>query len=568
MSSFEEKLGEGVVTLTVEVAGQSREMHRLSAQSPCTIGRAYENTIAVADAAVSRRHIQIEWRDGAWWVVDLGSSNGSLVNGQRLEAARKLTGGERIEIGSTQMIFSTGRRAESVSLSEADEPVAVRSLDMHTILGSIEDFREPDQVPTRDRPDEFFGKVDRVGMALLSHCDLSELRQKIVDLVGEILSPDRAALVFPRDSECDAPQEGELIIGALYKAERESREGIQISRSIARQVIEDHKAVLVADAQHDQRFQAQESVVLQQIQSALCVPLWDDQQVTGLLYADRTSPIHPYGVAELHLLTLVGHLAAVKIKETEALEEVRRKQKLEEELKSAARIQQQLLPAEPLKREDVWIAGQNIPCLGVGGDYYDVIEDEDGSILVALGDVSGKGMSAALLMASVHTHVRALAGAGLELAAMTKQIGKQLHRSIQGERFVTLFIARFDPASGRLAFVNAGHNHPLLLRGSGEVETLETGGLMLGAFPGIEYDSGEVTLERGDQLLIFSDGITEAGAEEQEEDFGDERLLAFLKERCTLAPEDFITALVEEVRAYAAPADPGDDITALIVRRT
>ena len=567
MLPFEEKLGEGAITLTVEVAGQSREIHRLSPQKPCTIGRAFDNTIAIADAAVSRRHIQIECRDGEWWVEDLGSSNGSLVNGQRLEATRKLNGGERIEVGSTQLLFSTGRRAVAVDLAEADEPVAVRSLDMHTILGSVDDYRTAEQGPLTERPDEFFGKVDRVGLALLSHCALSELLPKIVDLVGEILNPDRAALLFPRDAESASPEEGELIVGALYRAECESREGIQISRSIARQVIEDHKAVLVADAQHDQRFQAQESVVLHQIQSALCVPLWDDQQVTGLLYADRTSPIHPYGVAELHLLTLVGHLAAVKIKETVALEELQRKQKLEEELKNAARIQQQLLPGESLKRADVWIAGYNIPCLGVGGDYYDYIEEDDGSILLALGDVSGKGMSAALLMASVHTHVRALAGAGLALDAMAKQIGKQLHRSIQGERFVTLFIARLDPATGRLQFVNAGHNHPLLLRGSGAVETLETGGLMLGAFPGIEYDSGEVTLESGDQLLIFSDGITEAGAEDQEEDFGDDRLLAFFKEHRALAPEEFIALLVEEVKAYAAPGDPGDDVTVLMVRR-
>jgi len=554
-------MNQGKPALIIDTGGPEPRRIELCEDRACTIGRAPDNCVVLSDPAASRQHCRVFFRDGGYWVEDLGSSNGTLLNDDRLDAPRRLEVGDRITAGSSRIRFAAETGSGSLRLSEPDRPLTVHAVDLISLLssGKMTPVQQAAAVaPSRE--DEFFRTIDRVGQSLLVHCPLGELYQKIVDLVGESLEAERATLLFPEGDD-------ELLPGAIYVSEGQSGDEILVSRSIAQRVIQDRHAILVADAQHDARFQEQKSVILQRIQSALCVPLWDDHEVIGLLYADKRSPIAPFEEDDLRLLTLIGHLAAVKVRETQAQEELRRRQQIEEELKNAAKIQEQLLPAEPLVGGGCEIAGRNIPCLGVGGDYFDYLTGEDGRITLALGDVSGKGMSAALLMASLHANVHACAGTGCDLPQMSVTLNRAMHRSTQGRRFVTLFLARFDPDSGRLRYVNAGHNYPLLLRAAGEVEELSTGGLMLGAFPEAEYEMKETELSSGDVLLVYSDGVTEAEAG-TEEFYEEERLLAFLREHRDLAPEALAEAIIDEIRRFSAPEAPGDDVTVLVLHKT
>ena len=547
--------------LLVEGPDQQEQTYELNSAQAYTIGRAPDNQVVLMDPAISRQHVKVEFRQGAWWIEDMGSRNGTQLGGKQLLAPEVLIAGDQIKIGSSTVVFSPGESMQRVRMSNVEESMTVHAMDLQSILGSSMSGAGMASEPGVEAPpDELFHKINRVSQQLLLHCELSELMQKIVDLVGRELKPDRVALLFP-DGES-----GDLVLRASYQARGDAKAEILVSHSITQQAIQGKKAILVSDAQSDQRFHEQHSVVLQNIQSALCVPLWNDHEVIGLLYADKLSPIMPFAEEELRLLTLIGHLAAVKIRETEGFEELQKRKMIEEEMKSAAKIQQQLLPDAPIVRETYSVAGCNVPSLDVGGDYFDLIECSDGGLLFALGDVSGKGMAAALLTASVHANVHALSETGLTLAEMAARLNKSLYRSLRGERFVTLFLARYEPETGRLGFVNAGHNYPMLLRADDTDEELVEGGLMLGAFPMASFEEGSVTLERGDQLLVYSDGVTEAERAE-DDDFGEVRLLAWLREHRTDEPGNMVTDLIKDVHKFVAPAKPGDDITAVVLRR-
>ncbi|NNE08946.1 MAG: serine/threonine-protein phosphatase, partial [Gemmatimonadetes bacterium] len=289
------------------------------------------------------------------------------------------------------------------------------------------------------------------------------------------------------------------------------------------------------------------------------------ENVIGLLYSDNRSVL-PFKEDDLKLLTLIGHFAAIKIRETIMTEEVARQKKLEEEMRLAAEIQQNLLPKQKMESSAVTVYGENIPSFEVGGDYFDYFPQRDGQVWAALGDVSGKGLSAAMLMSNLHAMLRAHVEASPRLADLTARLNDSVFRTTHGERFITLFLARFDPATGEGAYVNAGHNPPFLLRKDGSIDTLEEGGLFLGSFPECTYDRGTFTLGEGETLLLYSDGITE-GADESGEMFGEDRLAAFLRAHAGEEPDVFVPKLLDTVFAFCENRDPGDDATVLVLKR-
>ena len=230
----------------------------------------------------------------------------------------------------------------------------------------------------------------------------------------------------------------------------------------------------------------------------------------------------------------------------------------------AAEIQTGLLPREAPRLPGWDLAGCNRPCRTVGGDYYDFAV-EDGRLLLALGDVSGKGTGAALLMtvlrAAVRSHWREPA-----LADAVVRINRTVCQNVPSSKFVTFFLAALDPGTGGLDFVNAGHNPPLLVRAGGEVETLSDGGLVLGMFDNVVYDGGRVEIRSGDTLVIYSDGVTETWDPDGEE-FAEERLRAFVVENRTLAAEELQAAILREIERFEAGARATDDRTIVVLKR-
>ncbi|HZI89637.1 MAG TPA: SpoIIE family protein phosphatase [Candidatus Polarisedimenticolia bacterium] len=550
-------------SLSIHVPGRDPETVRLTGDGPFPLGRAPDNTIVVNDSAVSRKHAEIVRRGEGYWIQDLKSKNGTKVNGTLIQAASPLQPGDRIDIGPCQIHFGRERGpGSSARVADTKAPGTVHAVPLADLVSASQSVTNLKAIAATNaspqRMAQFFEGMERLGPALLAHKPMSELFQFIVDLTSETLRCDRTVLVL-------RGEDGNELIPKATKQRGGSGQEIVVSRSIARRAIEDRTAILTSDAQSDERFKEQQSVIRQRINSAMCVPLWHDEEVLGVLYVDNLAPV-PYEHTDLLILTHIGHLAAVKILETKSLEELQRRRQMEEELKRAANLQQSLLPAEPLLAAPYRVAGKNVPSQDVGGDYFDFIEGETPVLTIGLGDVAGKGMPAALLMTSLHASVRAHVESQQPLPLVMARLNRSIHQAVRGERFITLVLISIDRASGEFRYVNAGHNPPFLVHPSGEIEKLSVGGLLLGMFPEATYESAELKLEPGDVLTLYSDGVTEA-RNAADDEYGEERLAAFLTKHRTLEPERIVESLIREVFEFSNEGKPGDDVTVTVIRR-
>ena len=237
---------------------------------------------------------------------------------------------------------------------------------------------------------------------------------------------------------------------------------------------------------------------------------------------------------------------------------------LEEDMRRAAEIQTGLLPGAPPDLAGYDVAASNRPCRAVGGDYYDFVVS-GGQLLLALGDVAGKGTGAALLMMVLRAAVRAH-WVDAPPAEATARINRTLCQNVPDNRFMTFVMARLDPPTGRLTYVNAGHNPPLLIWAEGLVEPLVEGGTVLGMFESADYAQGSQDLRPGDTLLVFSDGVTETW-NDAGEDFGEERLAAVAVRAAGLDASSLQAEVLRELDLYAGSAKARDDRTLIVIRR-
>jgi sigma-B regulation protein RsbU (phosphoserine phosphatase) len=246
--------------------------------------------------------------------------------------------------------------------------------------------------------------------------------------------------------------------------------------------------------------------------------------------------------------------------------ELRDKLSLKGDLEVARQIQFGLVPSETVRRSGYAIHASMRPANTVGGDYYDVIDLGADALAVAVGDVAGKGMPAALLMAMLQGSLRTLISAGFRDAELITKLNAHLHANIPPNRLVTFFYAELPPGAGLVRFVNAGHNAPFVLRRSGELTRLPANGMALGVVADARFQTGQLTLEPGERLFLFTDGISEAfNAREQE--YGEERLAAQLSRSRELDPHSLIEAVKADVLAFCGPVRPRDDMTLMIVER-
>ena len=242
---------------------------------------------------------------------------------------------------------------------------------------------------------------------------------------------------------------------------------------------------------------------------------------------------------------------------------------MKRDLQIAKEIQAWLLPAKTPEVPGLAIAFATEPANTVAGDYYDVFArpgSEGKSFLLAVADVAGKSVPAAMLMATFQASLKTLSDTSGPLTELVARMNRYACSNSQnGRRFTTAFIAEFDPAMRRLTYVNAGHNTPIVLRRSGAVERLDVGGMPLGVMDGAPYESGEATLEAGDWLVAFTDGVVEAENPGQVQ-YGEERLLVMLRWGVNLAPQAMLEHLLADIDRFVADAPQHDDITCLLLK--
>lgn len=324
------------------------------------------------------------------------------------------------------------------------------------------------------------------------------------------------------------------------------------------------------DLHDDERFQGLRGEPTK-VRAVLAVPLVVDNRVTGMLAVTESRPGRQWSGNDIQLLSIVashsaGAIEQARLREAQiiskALEE--RNRRLEEELVRARETQMTLVPARPM-RVGAWeAAGRIVPARAVGGDAFDYFPISESRFGLAIADVSGKGIPAALLMSNVVASLRAFCNGRTSIPDAIRRVNQSFTRTIATGKFITLFYCEVDISTGMLQFVNAGHNPPLLRRENGDIEKLTEGGVPIGIFEDWEYVQGEVRFHAGDALMLYSDGISEAfdpfGTE-----YGEDRLEALWREQGSRPPIEVIEHTLSDVAGFRASAEQSDDMTLVVL---
>ncbi|MDR3700294.1 MAG: SpoIIE family protein phosphatase [Candidatus Sulfopaludibacter sp.] len=506
------------------------------------------------DAGLSRQHFVFEPEGDDWTVQDLGSKNGTFVNNIPLKARLVLTPGDRITAGHLVIVYSpdASKQAQGVVVFDGTDSSAPTTSTVVTSLeGALSNQTMAFERVGAKGPAPLQALI-RAGQELSENRPLEELFQVILDLAIQAVSAQRGVLLL---------LEGGELLPRAYKGE-----GFRISTAVRDKVLKERSSVLVRDAQLDEAFKGRMSIVEQKVHTMMAVPLQAKDRIIGLIYVDSPFILREFTKDDLNLLTVMASICAVRIENARLALVEEGERIMKRDLSQAAEIQGRMLPAEAPIVPGTDLAGFNVPCRTVGGDYYDFFPYADGRLGLTLGDVSGKGMPASLMMMALHARVQVLAEDPGNLDAFMARLNKTTCANCPSNRFITFFFCVLDTNTGDLAFANAGHNPPIIIRSSGEAQMLEGGGPVLGIIPYAPYKEMHARLDPGDMLVIYSDGVTEANNVNHEE-YDEQRFIAVLQENRQRPAAEIVTAVTRSLNEFAAGAPQADDITLVVAKR-
>jgi sigma-B regulation protein RsbU (phosphoserine phosphatase) len=324
------------------------------------------------------------------------------------------------------------------------------------------------------------------------------------------------------------------------------------------------KPLLMNNPQNDERFHGVKFDP--SIHSLLAVPLVVKSELKGILIIYNKKDGKKFSEEDQRLLAIIAAQSAQVVENARLYEEEQALLRMQEEVRLASQIQMDLLPKKTPTVPGYDVAGRSVPAQVVGGDYFDFISINNNRVVVCVGDVSGKGLPASLLMAHLQATLRAQASMDVPVRECVERSNTLLFDSTSSEKFVTLFYGVLDTEKHIFTYSNAGHNHPYVIAARGGTQTLEVGGPVLAVLPKFPYEQASVSLEVGDTLVMFSDGVTEA-FDRNDGQFGEERLLTILEQSKGLSAREIIEKVISAVNAFAHGRAQADDITIVIVKR-
>ena len=513
-----------------------------------SVGRALDNDLSYPEeGSLSRNHLILEREGDRWFVTDLGSTNGTFVNGKRITARQAFGRGDRLVAGHLTImgVDAEAERDASVEYVSA----APGAPEPRTVMTNLKDILSREStLPARGALPALIDAVQ----GLAGQQTLAELFGLILRRAIEAVKAERGVLV--------TVENGRLVPRATHG------DRFQISATIRDRVLRHKESLLVRDIDSDPSLLGRESISEQHIHSLMAVPLQAENEVIGLIYVDSRSFGKTFSDTDLILLSVFANVAAIRIDRERHLDLQRLEQLRSRDLEQAAEIQRGILPGKPPSIDGFDLAGHNAPCQTVGGDFYDFIPYADGRLALVLADVAGKGMAAALLVSNLQACVRLLTEDPPPLPILIARLNKSMAARCPSNRFITLFMIVIDPATGEATYCNAGHNPALVVRASGDVLTLSAVGTILGFLPDIVYEEHPARVEAGDMLVLYSDGITEA-TDADKAQFGEERLRAIVTARRGEPASDIVSAVVSAVAAWCPTDVADDDITIIVARR-
>ena len=523
------------------------------------LGRSQEQDFHVPDKTVSRAHatIEVSASGDEVFVTDTDSYNGTTVNNMRISGRVRVAIGDRIEFGRTE--FKIARETDKTA-APTPPPTMFSSQDPErSVFLPINEALKPLPQKVTDLP-ELFPTLSEMARILVLSEPKEAMLERSLGLVNKVIPAERLAVLLRDDS-------GESVYAAatLLPTGKDPGE-FKLSRTIVNEILTEKSALVIGDSQNDPRFAQQQSIIMAELRSAMAVPLFDEGKVLGILYVDTSNPLHRYNDDYLRLLAMFGNIIAARMLNYELLEERQEKQVLEAELRRAAGIQKKLLNRSRPEVPGYKYQPYHLACRAVGGDLFEIERLTNDKIVFVVADVSGKGMGAALLMSNILASFRVLYHTlEFTLSEAVQLVSQELYNASEPADFATLFVGVLDPKTHELDYINAGHNPPVMKRADGTTEHLEASGFMIGAFPEAMWDKKQISMNQGDLLFIFSDGVTEA--ENSESKLYGDRLETKLGECSGLGATEVIKQVREDIERYVGDAPRSDDITMLALKR-
>lgn len=550
----------------------SRQTYPLT-KPAIVIGREENCDVVVPNNAVSRRHAKIIQADGQFFLEDLKSRNKTFLNNREIDAGVPLKNDDRIKICDFLFLFTDDRvtatnpaplpqefgpdRDENDGDALDVSATTVQSSVPHSAARQLLDVQ----------PTERLRILLDVSTTLSKTLELEPLLPQIASSLFEVFRQADRCLIIMLD-------ETGRLVPTFLKGRRSGWVEEGFSKTIVRKCLEAMKGYLTEDAASESSLASAQSIASLQIRSVMCVPMaTSDGKPLGVIQLDSHDYFKKFKEDDLKLLTIVGNLASVAVEKAKVHAVMMAQQKQEQEIELAKTVQLGFLPQKVPAITGYEFFAFYSAAMSVGGDYYDFISLPGGKVAVVLGDVAGKGVPASLLMAKLSAEARFCMLTQPNPAQAVSLLNEQLIQGGIGDRFVTLAALVLDPATHEVIVVNAGHINPLRYRAAtgaiDEVISDAMSGLPLGLVPGYEYLSVTLTLESGDSLMVFTDGVTEA-MNPAGELFGLSRIHSALAEESVLAeirPNGIGNRLVRSVRTHAHGRPQNDDIALVCLGR-
>ena len=539
------------------------------------LGRHPDCDVQLESNMVSRRHARV-YRDGIGWVVeDLGSGNGTFVNGKKIEQPARLSEGARLKFGPILVRYEatagggSSRNLVPDTSETADELSGI--VGGVTITGGAgDDAQITGSAPSESgfgllnvRPEQKLAAVIEISRQLAGSTDVEDLLPRVLDTLFDIFPAADRGVVLLRGGE------GGRLVPATQKHRRAGDdETVKMSRTVLEKVVNEKSGILSSDATGDSQFNASESIAQLEIRSMMAVPLLSlDGEVVGVIHLDTQNPMSRFTAEDLDLLMAVAGQAALSWESHRLAISAAEKRKQDGELAIARNVQRTLLPEVLPEAEGYDFFASYDAAQAVGGDYYDAMTLSDGKVCLAFGDVAGKGVPGALLMSRISSCVQSVMQYETDVTPAFESINDHMCSRMAEGRFVTFVLVTIDPASHEMTLVNGGHMSPQIRSAAGEIDEFpdDTIGVPVGVMQGYPYDTVRRVLEPGDTVLIVTDGVDEA-MNPAGDLYGKERVREFLKSGPQRADE-LGRSLLQSVREHAAGRPQNDDIAIMTFGR-
>jgi len=530
-------------------------------EAPIVVGRSVEVDVRLEDTTVSRRHAQLR-REGAGWIVsDLSTHNGTFVNARRISEPTPLRDGDKVQFGAVvtryqQTAAGTGEEKPAVALVEKPAGKNAIVVTMEAGAGLPMSAAEAARSQALAKRLEFL--YDLAG-SLAATFDESTMLERVLERLFELLPEADRGFVMLLDVR------GEFELRAARHRSGDSTR-LTMSRTMARTAVEKRQGILSLDAQGDSRFAEAKSLVGMKIHAVICVPILTGEEVFGVMQLDSQRAGQPFGEGDMALVLGVAQQIAISLARARLHAKLMKQELLQHDLALAGKLQERFLPRSLPEVPGYAFAATCSPALEVGGDFYAWLELANGRVGVAVGDVSGKGVSAALCMARAMSELRHRAAAEAEPARILEQVNRVLCEDLEEGMFVTVALLSLDPASGEIRFSRAGHPAPLVRDRAGQVTELpDTGGPPWGVLSTAHYEEESGTLEHGDVVVFYTDGVTEAHGVRKGL-YGDSRFRSVLR-RTRGDASAMSQAILADVDAFVGDEPPADDLTVVCLSR-